>query len=124
MLNFNQLEQEIQRRIAGALDTGALTCMATVPTSQAEPLTVAKLQALVEKLPPLDDPLADWMRELGFDPKCGGVLVLPAAQRAEWGFLPPDYLRFSAFVREPMLCQMPSLWQVARDADPIVWRES
>lgn len=109
MLNFNQLEQEIQRRIAGALDTAALTCMATVPTSTAEPLTVAKLQALIESLPPLDDPLADWMGEQGFDPEYGGVLFLPAAQRAEWGFLPPPYIRFSPYAKGPTLANIPLL---------------
>ena len=53
------------------------------------------------------DPLATLMRERGFDPDEGGVLIIPAQleawSREALGRFAPNYIRFSPLVDEPLL---------------------
>lgn len=86
---------------------------ATTATATAQPLTLASLERIVDAvaaLPP--DPLAQKMAADGFDPKAGGILILPIAMRTsvDWGpFGPPDYLRFSDVVKAPTYAMDPGL---------------
>jgi hypothetical protein len=79
------------------------TCTAT-NTSQ-EALTLDAILEAMRLIPP--DPLADWMRSEGFDPKDGYKLILPSDMVLDWGaFGPPSYVRVSTQVEEPMIIKV------------------
>jgi len=79
----------------------------TASTSQSPKLTVEMLFAsmkAVEELLKQPDPLATWMREEGFDPDRGGILVIPESMRNDlFPLFPPKYVRFSGAVLQPVL---------------------
>src|SRR4051812_7910622 len=64
-------------------------------------LSFEALKALVDDM--TRDPLADWMREKGFDPAAGCKLILPAQMRREYGACAPFYVDFSPFARDAVL---------------------
>lgn len=70
-------------------------------------LTYEKLMEVLASVP--RDPLADMMREQGFDPDAGGYLILPIEfQCAAWGLSgPPTYIRFSYLADAAYLVKMP-----------------
>lgn len=72
-------------------------------TGPEELLTIDKLNLVKRMLEAeLDlDPLAEWMRALGFDPD-RYLLVLPEAMREKCGPFPPRYVRFAA-VSQPYI---------------------
>ena len=64
-------------------------------------LTLESLRAAVAKIDP--EPIGEWMRAQGFPPeRC--LLVLPAHMKSGSKFW-PSYVRFSAYVNDPVLVQ-------------------
>jgi len=79
-------------------------------TAGANLLTLDTLQRIAEVVQALPaDPLEQRMVADGFDPKQGGILLLPKAfSTKEWGpFGPPDYVRFSHLIRVPTYVRVP-----------------
>ena len=82
------------------------TC--TVPTSEPEPLTLDKLKEAKAAIDAIcaDDPLADYMREKGFDPDEGCLLMMPGPDFDKLEAGPcgvPPYVRRSALCLEPVM---------------------
>lgn len=81
------------------------TTMSTAASN--EPVTAEDILAAVKRslnsLPV--DPLEQWMVAQGFDPARGGVLYLPLTMRAEFLGPPPDYVRFTGVLNQPMLAR-------------------
>lgn len=74
----------------------------TSTTTSTSSITLADMERVVEMLKGFDlDPLAEWMRALGFDPD-RYLLVLPEAMREKCGPFPPRYVRFAA-VSQPYI---------------------
>jgi hypothetical protein len=66
-----------------------------------KPLTIDDLLEWEEML---KDQLADRMRDLGFDPERGALLLLPARLKEHFGDQRlPDYVRYHRFVETPTL---------------------
>lgn len=50
------------------------------------------------------DPLAEWMKEQGFDPEDDCLLILPSSINLDWGPMgPPKYVFFSNILDSPIL---------------------
>lgn len=64
-------------------------------------LDLKRIAEVIHALPP--DPLAQQMAAAGFDPRHGGLLIMPESyQSADWGpFGPPRYVLFSSVVSVP-----------------------
>lgn len=82
------------------------TC--SVTTSEPEPLTLDKLKEAKAVIGAIcaDDPLADYMREKGFDPNSGCLLLMPGPdydklEASHCGVAP--YIRRSALLLEPVM---------------------
>lgn len=73
----------------------------TIPQSEPETLTLEKLREVIDSIP--KDPLAEWMKAEGFDPKKGGKLYLPISMRKEMGSIIPYYAAYSHLIVEPIL---------------------
>jgi hypothetical protein len=66
-----------------------------------KPLSFDALKEAIVAMP--KDPLAEWMRDKGFNPNNGCKLILPEFMRDVAGKLPPDYMLFSEYVDSPLL---------------------
>ena len=79
--------------------------------SSASTITLDDIKRAINLIP--EDPLAKWMREQGFPPEKGGVLLMPAeyAHHFRLGG-PPDYVRLTPHVSEPAL--MMTGWDLNR----------
>lgn len=75
----------------------------TAPPGNLSIQSVNDIVRAIERFPP--EPLGQWMREQGFPPEDGGMLVLPESLRDELGlqFATPFYLRFSDLISQPVL---------------------
>jgi hypothetical protein len=71
-------------------------------TIRGNTLTIDKLREIHDIMP--SDPLEDWMRERGFDPKKGGRIILPKREAEKLGLPLPYYVTVSALVENPLLC--------------------
>jgi hypothetical protein len=76
--------------------TGACTTSSTGP----ETLTIESLNAMLDLMPKC--PIAEWMTAQGFNPKDGGILILPESMRNEFGSL-PSYAKVSKLVEQPVM---------------------
>jgi hypothetical protein len=65
------------------------------------PVTFDQLLDALESMP--KDPIAEWMKDNGFDPDKGCKLVLPASMRSEMGLMAANYMMFSMLVSKPMM---------------------
>lgn len=63
--------------------------------------TLATMKATIDAAPP--EPIAVWMRDAGFAPEHGWVLVLPSDFAAGVGMFPPAYVLISTMIVTPML---------------------
>jgi len=99
-----ECDEKAQKKAVSAL-SGLLegTCTSAASCENQEPVTVESLLAakkmMDEKFP---DPIAQCMREKGFDPNNGGILFLHESMRREMPFI-PSYVRFSSLIDAPLL---------------------
>jgi hypothetical protein len=75
-----------------------------------EGLTLAKLQAMLQVLS-ASDPLAESMRQAGFDPAEGALMVAPETWREFFPISVPSYVRFSKLVEEAYFMRNP-IWRL------------
>lgn len=69
--------------------------------SEPETLNLDKLREIMESIP--KDPLAEWMKSEGFDPKKGGKLYLPISMSKAMGGTLPYYVAYSHLIVDPIL---------------------
>ena len=84
----------------------------TVNTESPKTLDLAAIEALLDSIPP--DPLATWMRQQGFDPNKGGVLVLPPEMAVHLGPFTPHYIKLSKLTDVPVL-----VWALGMTPSPL-----
>jgi hypothetical protein len=88
---------------------GTFTTASTIDPGS---LTMEKLEEAKRAIQrATEDPLRAFMVEKGFDPARGGVLFLPEKWRSRFmlPFGPPDYIRFSRMISEPILGDLSTL---------------
>lgn len=85
------------------------TSSAAAPTT----LDIAAVVAMLDKIPP--DPLASWMRQQGFDPNRGGILVLPPEMATHLGPFLPRYVKLSKLTDVPVLVWSPDVLRTPLD---------
>lgn len=90
------------------------TCANALPTAAAT--TFEQLQAIVDRLVE-QDPIGAWMRERGFDPARGCLLIAPEMARAEFGPFPPHYVCFSRFATAVTMVDVDALGLGSPDPD-------
>lgn len=74
------------------------------------PLTLASISNVIDAIKATRNPLVEKMKAAGFDPDDGCFLCLPSDmyRKEDWEpFGVPDYVRFSRYVRQPMLARDP-----------------
>jgi hypothetical protein len=76
-------------------------------TEPIEPLTYEKIRAAIEAIGP--EPIGEFMKAQGFDPKEGGRLALPASWKDRDRFW-PEYVTFTEMTGTPFLYTDISLW--------------
>lgn len=76
-------------------------------TAQNLPFSPDGLKELDALMRECRDPLADWMRGQGFDPKDGCRLYLPECMKATIGHSP--YVKYSPLIEKPVLVRIPDL---------------
>lgn len=93
------------------------TQFATAANPQ-QPAMFEQVSALVDRMV-AECPLGVWMREQGFDPARGCVVVLPEQLRADVGPMPPPYVRFSRLIGRPVLVDLDATARPLPIADPL-----
>ena len=93
------------------------TTWANTPTAT---VTLDDVLAAWEELKKVcPDPLAQWMREQGFDPDKGAKLLWPAEIPQDWGpFGKPTYVLLSKLMKHPLLLQPYTLASLPKLKDP------
>lgn len=77
----------------------------TTASTTSEPLTVDAIREAIAHIQALGEgPIRRYMRDKGFDPENGGMLVLPESMRNQFGqFGAPRYVKFSAIVQNGLM---------------------
>jgi hypothetical protein len=74
--------------------------------SISDELEIEKIRIRISAIPCCpNDPLADWMEDMGFNPRRGGLLLLPQLWKEEFKPPTPPYVVFSPRAQIPVLRQ-------------------
>ena len=83
-------------------------------------LSYKDIKEAMDKIKAIKDPIAEYMRQQGFDPDEGGEMMLPPSWRVLFGDgNPPPYVEFSSFYSVPILVNRRKLKeQLLKDLEP------
>lgn len=78
--------------------------MSKLGRSILDELEIEKIRIRISAIPCCpNDPLADWMEHMGFNPRRGGLLLLPQFWKEEFKPPTPPYVVFSPRAQVPVL---------------------
>ena len=77
----------------------------TVAQEPPKPLTLETIKRAIAAIP--KDLVAEYMKEKGFDPADGCLLIMPISMRRDRH---PDYIRWSPVVAEPVMLKNPMMF--------------